>query len=77
VDGSLSLFGTTNLDIRSFRLNFEVTLVVYDPHFTQALRALQATYEQESRCVDPARWARRSTRARLAENAAHLASPLL
>lgn len=77
VDGSLSLFGTTNLDIRSFRLNFEVTLVVYDPHFTQALRALQAEYESGSRGVDPERWARRSTRARLAENAAHLASPLL
>lgn len=77
VDGSLALFGTTNLDIRSFRLNFEVTLVVYDPQFTAALRALQARYEREARPVDPHSWARRSPRARLAEHAAHLASPLL
>ncbi|GAA5185085.1 cardiolipin synthase [Niveibacterium umoris] len=77
VDRQLSLFGTTNLDIRSFRLNFEVTLVVYDLAFTTALRQLQASYADASAPLDAAIWARRSTGARLAENAAHLVSPLL
>ena len=77
VDRSLALFGTTNLDIRSFRLNFEVTLVVYDVPFVAELRAVQDSYAQTAQPLDAAAWSRRSTRARLAESAAHLVSPLL
>ncbi|MCX9157128.1 cardiolipin synthase [Niveibacterium sp. 24ML] len=77
VDRSLALFGTTNLDIRSFRLNFEVTLVIYDQAFTAEIRALQDRYAQTAIPLDAAAWARRSTGARLAESGAHLVSPLL
>ena len=30
MDGEFSLFGSLNLDPRSFRLDFEITLAVYD-----------------------------------------------
>jgi cardiolipin synthase len=33
VDGRISLFGSLNLDPRSMRLNFEITLIVYDRDF--------------------------------------------
>jgi cardiolipin synthase len=44
VDGELCLFGSLNLDPRSLRINFEITLVIYDPKFTEATRALQLSY---------------------------------
>jgi len=37
VDGKLSSVGTANIDVRSFRLNFEVNAFMYDVHFAQKL----------------------------------------
>ncbi|WP_341678961.1 cardiolipin synthase [Niveibacterium sp. SC-1] len=77
VDRELSLFGTTNLDVRSFRLNFELTLIIYDPRFTRELCALQESYLASSQQLNQQRWNARGRGVRLAENAARLVSPLL
>src|SRR5574338_68419 len=77
VDGEVTLFGTSNLDIRSLRLNFEVTLIAYDTPFTAAVRALQARYEADAPPLELAVWRQRSRMQRLADNSARLASPLL
>jgi cardiolipin synthase len=71
------VFGSVNLDMRSFYLNFEISLFVYDREFTARLRALQQAYILGSRRIDPAEWARRSLRLRLIENLARLLGPLL
>ena len=44
VDGSHCLFGSVNLDPRSFHLNFEILLAVYNREFTSRLRELQQSY---------------------------------
>lgn len=77
VDGAFSLFGSVNLDMRSLRLNYEITLMVYDSEFSSQLRALQDHYLAQSWPIDPVIRAKRSLRERLAENAAQLLSPLL
>jgi cardiolipin synthase len=77
VDGELALIGTVNLDVRSFRLNFEVTLFAYDPGFCAQLRALQASYEAESSPVQREPWWRRSRPARLLDDSVRLVGPLL
>jgi cardiolipin synthase A/B len=77
VDGEISLFGTVNMDIRSFWLDFEVTLCSYDPGFAQQLRALQQKYMEDSEAVEPATWHNRPSRQRFMENMVRLASPLL
>jgi cardiolipin synthase len=77
VDGDVALFGTVNMDIRSFWLDFEVTLCGYDPGFAKQLRALQQKYIDSSVAVDPATWRSRPSRERFIENMARLASPLL
>ena len=66
VDGQFSLFGSLNLDPRSLRLDFEITLAVYDADFTQALRRLQQTYLDQSTRLE-----------RLAEDSTRLVGPLL
>ena len=77
VDSEISLFGTVNLDIRSFWLDFEVTLCVYDPLFAERLLALQQKYIENSVQVDPVAWRNRPATERFSENLARLCSPLL
>lgn len=38
VDGDIALLGSTNMDIRSFALNAEINLVVYDPRWCSQLK---------------------------------------
>ncbi len=77
VDGQLSLFGSLNLDPRSLRLDFEITLAVYDAEFTAALRRLQQTYLEKSLWLDLAACRARSAVERFTEDAARLVGPLL
>ena len=77
VDGEFSLFGSVNLDMRSFWLNFEATLFVYDRVFTEKLRAIQSGYERDSSHVDLEELAKRPMIKRFKENVALLIGPLL
>ena len=77
VDRDFAMVSTANLDRRSFDINFEVSTLVYDSAFAADLRELQASYLEDCRAVDGAKWASRSWPRRLGENAAGLVSPLL
>ncbi len=77
VDGRASLFGSLNLDPRSLRLNFEITLAVYDERFTGQLRELQQSYLADAHFMTMDDIRCRSYPARLAFNAARLLAPLL
>jgi cardiolipin synthase A/B len=77
VDNDFCLFGSVNLDMRSFWLNFEMTLVIYNKEFTKQVRELQHSYVQRSCSHDAATFRTRSYRQRLLENIALLLGPLL
>lgn len=77
IDGTTSLFGTLNMDPRSLRLNFEVTLAIYDPKFTAQLRALQQRYIAQGQELNMTQWQNRGLHMRILENLAKLLSPLL
>ena len=77
VDGTMSMFGTVNFDMRSLWLNYEVALFVYQSEFAGSLRALQQSYIDSSVRLDPAGWAARPFAERLLENTLRLFSPLL
>ena len=77
VDGTMSMFGTVNLDMRSLWLNYEVALFIYQAEFATVLRALQQSYIAQSIRLDPTDWAARPFRERLIENTLRLFSPLL
>lgn len=77
VDDFFSAVGTANMDNRSFRLNFEVSAVLYGPEHAADLASqfehdLAATKEidKAARKASPLKW-------RLAEAGARLLSPLL
>jgi cardiolipin synthase len=77
VDGQFSLFGSVNLDPRSLRLDFEITLAVYEVAFTAALRRLQQCYLEGSDLLDLAACRARSAVERFAEDTARLVGPIL
>ncbi|MEQ1827200.1 MAG: cardiolipin synthase [Pirellula sp.] len=77
IDKCVSLFGSLNMDPRSFRLNFEITLAVYDDVFTQSLRELQQSYLDQSELMDAETWHKRSRTSKFGENLGRLVSPLL
>ncbi len=77
VDSDFCLFGSVNLDMRSFWLNFEMTLFIYEKEFTCRIRDLQQGFLQSARELNCEVFTRRSFLERLKENAALLAGPLL
>jgi cardiolipin synthase len=77
IDKRIAIFGSVNFDQRSLRLNFEISLIVYDNDFCANLEKLIQSYLEQSDYVDPSVWAKRPAWHRYLENAAHLTSPLL
>ncbi len=77
VDGEVTLFGSVNLDMRSFWLDFEISLFIYDKGFAQEMMTLQQQYIERSIALDAEAWRSRPERNRLLENAARLVGPLL
>ena len=77
IDKRIAIFGSVNFDQRSLRLNFEISLIVYNVDCCAKLEKLIESYLAQSDYVDPKAWAKRPTWRRYLENAAHLTSPLL
>ncbi|MGY3438756.1 MULTISPECIES: cardiolipin synthase [unclassified Marinovum] len=51
IDGCVSLIGSTNLDLRSFDLNYENNILFQDDDLTRALRARQQSYLPRAEAV--------------------------
>jgi len=77
IDRDWALVSTANLDRRSFELNFELSVAVYDDDFASQLRFLQKGYIGQSRLVDAQSWLRRPWPALLWYSAVGTISPLL
>jgi cardiolipin synthase A/B len=71
------LIGSANLDIRSFRLNFELSVLTENPPLSRNLESWFAEVERCSASVDREAIRRDSYPAQLADALAHLLSPLL
>ena len=65
------------MDIRSFQLNNEISLLLYDSGVTSQLAAEQQRYFAGSELLTLEEWDRRSGPSRVVENLARLMSPLL
>lgn len=77
IDGEFSLFGTVNMDMRSFFLNLEISLAIYDKEMTKKIAQLQQKYLEQSEFITPKGWRYRIKLWGLVENIVRLMSPLL
>ena len=76
-DNQVAMLGTVNMDKRSFWINFEVSMFLYDTKTVNDIQRLQHTYTQSSTPINPDQWSKRSIPSRLLDNLAQLISPIL
>jgi len=76
-DDEIALLGSSNVDIRSFVLNAEVSLIAFDKSVVKQLGQEQNRYFASSRALNLKDWEKRPLLNKVAENVARLASPLL
>ncbi|MFL2080955.1 cardiolipin synthase [Latilactobacillus sakei] len=77
VDGQLSAVGTANLDIRSFKLNFETTSFLYDPALTNTLELTFQRDLKDSVPLTKQQLNAQTTNQRLSQDLARLLAPIL
>ncbi|SNS17747.1 cardiolipin synthetase 2 [Sphingomonas laterariae] len=77
IDGRLAIVGSSNVDIRSFQLNEEVSLLLFGADAAAPLDAIQRGYIAGSDELTLDAWRRRPTPRKIGENLARLMSPLL
>jgi cardiolipin synthase len=77
VDGTVAMVGSANMDLRSFRLNFEVHAVVRDAATAAQLEACFEADLAVSSPIDPVSFAARPWTQKVIEGAARLLSPLM
>ncbi|MGF2614235.1 cardiolipin synthase [Rossellomorea vietnamensis] len=77
VDSKTSSVGTANIDVRSFRLNFEVNAFIYDVELSKELGKIFLNDIQQSRELTMKDYSKRTLWIRFKESISRLLSPIL
>lgn len=77
IDGELGIIGSSNVDLRSFQLNDEVSLLLHDAASVARLEAVQSGYVAGSDRLSMETWQARPRLRKITENIARMVSPLL
>ncbi len=77
VDGKVMCFGTANMDIRSFKLNFEVNVMVYDKEISKKMEQIFIKDLKKCSEITSYVYARRKIIVRVKEQFCRLLSPLM
>jgi cardiolipin synthase A/B len=76
-DSKLSIIGTANMDMRSFELNFEVNIILYDEKVSGRLRSIFFEDLKDAEKIDGKKWNKRPVYKQLPEKLARLFSPVM
>ena len=76
IDDDIAMIGSSNMDVRSFELNYECSLMIYDPRIVARLTDIQARNLSESQILTKDAWSTRSVKNTLLDNIARLTSAL-
>jgi cardiolipin synthase len=74
IDNEIAVIGSSNLDMRSFQLDLEVTLVTYDKSVAISLNEVSKSYLKRSHQLHLSKWLKRPNKSKLFENLARLTS---
>ena len=77
IDDEICTIGTTNIDIRSFSLNFEINAVIYDEQVAKQCRAIFEEDEQYAFEMTTERYEKRPLWTKIREAFSRLISPIL
>lgn len=76
VDDTCAVMGSSNMDMRSFGLNYEISLLAYGGDIVTQLREVIAEYAAKCSVLDEATWQERSFAHRYSESVMRLTSAL-
>ena len=76
VDDDVAVIGSSNMDIRSFNLDFEISVMCLSRSLTTAMRKVEDHYRSLSRELTLAEWGRRPLGKRYIDNVMRLTSAL-
>jgi cardiolipin synthase len=76
IDDDVAVIGSSNMDLRSFSLNYEVSLMMLGGDVVARMRAVEDTYRSLSRELTREDWAQRSNGSRYVDNVMRLTSAL-
>lgn len=76
IDDEVAVIGSSNMDIRSFNLNFEISLLVYGKTFVTAMREVEDGYRSAGRELTLEEWERQPASATFLDGVARLTSAL-
>lgn len=76
IDDDLAVVGSSNMDIRSFELDLETSLVLYDKEMVDQMRSVEAMYYKNSTEITLQSWLKRPLRSKVAESLMRLTSSL-
>lgn len=74
IDDDVAVVGSSNMDIRSFSLNMEVSLLVHGREFVDRMRKVENDYRATSDKLELADWLGRPVRQKVLDNLARLTS---
>jgi cardiolipin synthase len=76
IDDDIAVIGSSNLDMRSFQLNLEVTMVAYDKNIVKALRKIEAADLKNSKKLTYKKWRKRPLKSKMLDDLARLTAAL-
>lgn len=76
IDDDVAIVGSSNMDIRSFSLNMEVSVMVHGAEFISRMRAIEASYREHSRELMLDEWVKRPWGEKVRDSLARLTSSL-
>lgn len=75
-DGEIAVIGSSNMDMRSFTLNLEVSVMIHGDSFLTRLREVEDSYRAVSRRLTLEEWQKRPFRLRTVDNLMRLTAGL-
>jgi cardiolipin synthase len=72
IDDQVAVIGSSNMDMRSFSLDLEISVMIKGTKFVQSLRRVEDSYRTRSRELTLGEWMRRPTRSKVLDNVARL-----
>ena len=76
IDDDVAVIGSSNMDIRSFSLNAEVSVLVHGAEFVTGMRAVEDDYRAKSEKLELAVWLRRPLLGKVNDSLARLTASL-
>jgi len=76
IDDDVAVIGSSNMDMRSFALNYEVSLMLLGPEVVKRVRVVEDGYRAVSRELTAQEWSTRSKGSRYVDNVMRLTAAL-